>query len=40
MKVSEERALRRDKARTQVEERSSPIMASFGDPFMGHRDDP
>ena len=40
MKAGGEKALRREKTGAQVEERSSPIMASFGDPFMGHRDDP
>lgn len=30
----------REKAGTEVGERRSPIMAPFGDPFMGHRDYP
>lgn len=40
MKASEEKALGREKARGDIGEGSSPIMASFDDPFMGHRDDP
>ena len=40
MKAGEERALGREKAGAEVGERRSPIMAPFGDPFMGHRDDP
>ena len=40
MKASEEKALGREKAGAEVGELRCPIIAPFGDPFMGHRDDP
>ena len=35
MKASEEKALGREEAGAEAGERRSPIMAPFGDPFMG-----
>ena len=38
--VGKDSGLRREKARAEVGERRSPSIAPFGNPFMGHRDDP